>query len=48
MKYQYQTRIDPEDVFGMSTATSVYHHKNLIKEVLKAERLNRNKLRKIK
>ena len=46
MKYDYDTRMDPEDVFGMSNSMSVYHNKNLIKEVLKENRKAREALRK--
>lgn len=46
MKYDYDTRIDPEDAFGMSNATSIYHNKDLVKEILKANRLARKKLKK--
>ena len=46
IKYDYDTRMDPEDVFGMSNSMSVYHNKNLIKEVLKENRKAREALRK--
>ena len=46
IKYDYDTRMDPEDVFGMSNSLSVYHNKSLIAEVLKQNRKAREALKK--
>lgn len=46
MKYDYDTRVDPKDVFGTDVSMSVYHNKNLIKEVLKQNKKAREALKK--
>lgn len=46
MKYDYDTRVDPKDVFGTDVSMSVYHNKSLIKEILKQNKKAREALKK--